>query len=93
MKQIVKHGIYIHKRECPNCKCVFTYFDNYKNNDDIDDVKYVWGYEEGKKHDWDNFKFLHKEIICPECGEVIKIKKKEDDETLLTNVDGTRLTL
>ena len=90
MRQIVKHGIYTHKRECPYCKCVFTYFDDYDNSND---VKYVWGYGEGEEHSWNNFRFLYKEIVCPECGKTIKVKEKKDDSTLTTVVDGTRLTL
>ena len=84
MKNVIKHGKYTHIRTCSNCDCVFLYFDNGSDNED---VRYDWDYVDKKKHT--NFKFIQKRLYCPECGYTILIpadKVKEDDNnTLLIN--------
>lgn len=91
MKNIIKHGKFTHIRTCPNCNCIFTYFDDGGRGDDIE---YDWDYV-GDKKNWSNFKFVQKRIYCPECGYEIDIKAEnvdaDDKNTLLINQENNNI--
>ena len=67
---IIEHGKTYKEQKCPNCKCLFGYGKKDKEKNLVQIVK-----APGLNYYVDEYF-----IICPECGQKIASKKKEEEK-------------